>query len=65
MDHQPHGGGARMGAPSRSREALDRAWHEANGADSCDAAGRPGDRDVRLAFAIVWALIAIGESRSE
>jgi hypothetical protein len=54
-------GAARKTVPTRRREALENAWMNAEGAEHADAAGRPGDRDVRSLMAIMWALIAIGE----
>jgi hypothetical protein len=55
--------GERKVAPTRRREALDNAWMNAEGAEHCDAAGRPADRDVRIALATMWALIAEAEKQ--
>jgi hypothetical protein len=59
-----HSGAAASVAPTRRREALENAWREAEGAEHADAAGRPSDRDVRIAMALMWAAIAQAEKES-
>lgn len=57
-------GGVRQARTSRRVEALENAWREAEGAEHADAAGRPGDRDVRIGMAVMWAAIAQAEKET-